>query len=323
MQMTIPRIIVAVLMVLLIGSCGSELPPQSPSMLTIQSQSKVSVSTTVAHYEKYQDVRLVISNTSQTDIFLLPTEGSIGEDKTPLRFYQITPQGWKPLTPKPSEYFADSYEPTVIQAGSEIESVIGGALLTVSSGYRRPGTYLARAEYRTTNTPNDPEIWQYSNEFQVTVFKESVQETGLEFEFDVTVHIDQTALPNFLVANKWTNSIWIAPMCTTAHIEAEGTRYTDDGYTNLQKLTDVGWIAVPIPKQICTGKLEPIKVDPGQSVYIDATQWYSTEPKQLDSGIYRWDVVHYLHKHPPVDTIWLSDPRHIYTSSFEYVSLAP
>ena len=157
MQMTILRIVVAALMLLLMGSCGSELPPPS-SMITIQSRSEVSVFTTATHYEKYQDVRLIISNTSQTDIFLLPTEGDTGEDKTPLRFYQITPQGWKPLTPKPSEYFAGSYEPTVVQAGSEIESIIGGALLTVSSGYKRPGTYLARAEYRTTNALDDPEI---------------------------------------------------------------------------------------------------------------------------------------------------------------------
>ena len=57
-------------------------------------------------------------------------------------------------------------------------------------------------------------------------------------------------------------------MCSTAH-GVEETRYADDAYTNLQVLTELGWIVLQPLEQVCQEGIDPQEIGAGQTLYVD------------------------------------------------------
>lgn len=300
-------------------SCAS-VSDNTPSPTTrIIEQSSIPVLTTSRIWRSYEKVEILFSNTSQTDLRLVPAEGRVGTYRTPLRFYQRTSLGWRPVVPNRTAVYATTYQTLTLEPGSTIVFGITGGIRDISSDFSIPGAYLARVEYENPENPDSSEIWQYSDEFLVTLSEESEQESRVAPELEVSCSTDQFDMPNFRIINEGAQPIWLQPVCSTGH-GVEETRYADDAQTNLQILTEIGWVAIHPSEHACRKGFDPQRIDPGQLLYVDAAEWYFTEAGLLEPGIYRWDIVIYLYADSqPGDDIWLADPRHIYGDLFEYV----
>ena len=181
-------------LLILVGCGPTQGEEDSRAPEIIEQSCQVSLFTTAGLYEAYEDVGVVFSNTAQVDLYLLPTEGEVDTYRGPLRFYQRTSLGWRPVFPNRTTLYVTPDQPTTVGAESATVSGVTGGIRDISAGFGNSGAYLARIEYRDSETTQDtPELWQYSNEFAVIL----PQDSYIVPEFEIVYSVDESNIPNF------------------------------------------------------------------------------------------------------------------------------
>ena len=280
---------------------------------------KIQAQVSVSGLNTDQDLDLIITNATPRDI-LIPVSRDSEAGEYTFRLYRETPMGWNRLLHRPG-YLTDpiAIEPgLVVPAGRDVQVPIGetiGAYIT-EGWYGSGGKLVVQVRYvpwPDTALAQPGETVQYSDAFPTSGSK-VVTRTF------VSVSPDPSRSLAFALSNNSEAALWIPVNCMPDTRPANAHPFSDDDYLSLQRQTPEGtWQVIRGIAKLCSMKDDPLRVESGQTVIVDASAAFQSLEAQLGLGNYRWDIVFYLEQEDNgAGTFDLREGRHVFSPVFQW-----